>query len=319
MKMFTDMKILIDPKGRKYIFKGEDMHTKDGMIKADEINNCDVGGTVKTHMGTEYAVIHPNITDIMQKARRGPQAITLKDASLIVGYANLHFGSKVLNSGTGSGILDIFLAHIVYPEKVISYEIRDDFAKIAGKNFERFGIDNVEIKMKNIYEGIDEENLDAVILDLPEPWLVIPHAVKKLKIGGILISFSPSIEQSKKFHDALNINFLQETYECVLRDWDMKVVRPCSRMIAHTGFITVARLISRNKEVKKSEEEQKDVKESEEEKEDVKESEEEKKDVKSENRDEQTDIKSENNEAQTDVEKENDEAQTDIESENKEV
>ncbi|CEG13218.1 tRNA (adenine(57)-N(1)/adenine(58)-N(1))-methyltransferase TrmI [groundwater metagenome] len=259
--MFTDMKILIDPKGRKYIFKEEDMHTKDGMIKADEINKCEVGGTVKTHLGTEYAVIHPNITDILQKARRGPQAITLKDASLIVGYANLHSGSKVLNSGTGSGIMDIFLAYAVEPEKVISYEIRDDFAKIAGKNFERFGIDNVEIKMKNIYEGIDEENLDAIILDLPEPWLVVRFAVEKLKIGGILISFSPSIEQSKKFHDALDINFLQETFECVLRDWDMKVVRPCSRMIAHTGFITVARLISRNKA---KSEEIKDMKKSEE-------------------------------------------------------
>ncbi len=259
--MFTDMKILIDPKGRKYIFKGEDIHTKDGMIKADEINKCEVGGTVKTHLGTEYAVIHPNITDILQKARRGPQAITLKDASLIVGYANLHSGSKVLNSGTGSGIMDIFLAYAVEPEKVISYEIRDDFAKIAGKNFERFGIDNVEIKMKNIYEGIDEENLDAIILDLPEPWLVVRFAVEKLKIGGILISFSPSIEQSKKFHDALDINFLQETFECVLRDWDMKVVRPCSRMIAHTGFITVARLISRNKA---KSEEIKDMKKSEE-------------------------------------------------------
>jgi len=265
------MKILIDLKGRKYFFKNEDMHTKDGMIKADDINKCEIGGTVKTHLGTEYTVIHPNITDILQKAKRGPQAITLKDAALIAGYANLHSGSKVVNSGTGSGILDIFLASIVYPEKVISYEIRDDFAKIAGKNFERFGIDNVEIKMKNIYEGIDDENLDAVILDLPKPWLVINFAAEKLKIGGNLISFSPSIEQSKKFYDALNTNFLHETFECVLRDWDMKTVRPCSRMIAHTGFITVARLISRNKKkVKKCEEEQKneegqkDVEESEE-------------------------------------------------------
>ncbi|MDI6730276.1 MAG: methyltransferase domain-containing protein [Candidatus Altarchaeum sp.] len=284
--MFTDMKILIDQKGRKYIFKGEDMHTKDGMIKADEINKCEIGGNVKTHLGTEYVVIRPNITDILQKARRGPQAITLKDASLIVGYANLHSRSKVVNAGTGSGIIDIFLAYAVEPEKVISYEIRDDFAKIAGKNFEKFGIDNVEIKMKNIYEGIDEENLDAIIMDLPEPWLVVRFAVEKLKIGGILISFSPSIEQSKKFHDALDINFLQETFECVLRNWNMKIVRPCSRMIAHTGFITVARLISRNKEIKKSEEDKK----SEEEQKEVK-NEEEQKEVKSE--EEQKNVKSE--------------------------
>ncbi len=244
------MKILIDQKGRKYIFNNEDMHTKDGVIKKEDVEKCEIGNTVKTHLGIEYTVISPNVSDIMQKAKRGPQAITLKDAALIAGFANLHSGSKVVNAGTGSGILDIFLAYVVEPEKVISYEIREDFAKIAKKNFEKFGIKNVEIKMKNIYEGIDEENLDAIILDLPEPWRVVPFATEKLKIGGTLISFSPSIEQSKKFHDALNANFLQETFECILRNWDMKAVRPCSRMIAHTGFITVARLISKKKETK---------------------------------------------------------------------
>lgn len=244
------MKILIDSKGRKYIFKGEDMHTKDGMIKADEINKSEIGGTVKTHLGNEYVVIFPNLTDMLQKAKRGPQAITLKDAALIAGFANLHSGSKVVNAGTGSGVMDIFLAHIVYPEKVISYEIREDFAKIANTNFKKFGIENVEIKMKNIYECIDEENLDAVILDVPEPWLVISHAINKLKIGGFIVSFTPSIEQAKKFHDALGKNFIQETFECVLRDWNMNVLRPHSRMIAHTGFISVARLISKSKEIK---------------------------------------------------------------------
>ncbi len=60
----------------------------------------------------------------------------------------------------------------------------------------------------------------------------------------LLASYSPSIEQSKKFFDVLD-GFESETVECLVRNWDMKVVRPYSRMIAHSGFITFARLLEK--------------------------------------------------------------------------
>lgn len=239
------MKILIDKKGRKYILKDEDMHTKDGVIKKEILEGKNAGDTVQTHLGETYNLIDADITDMMQKAKRAPQAITLKDASLIAGYTGLRSGSRIVSAGTGSGVLDMFLANIIFPEKLISYEIREDFAKVAGKNFEKFGIENVEIKMKNIYEGIDEDNLDLIFLDLPEPWNVTEIGKTKLKIGKYLAAFTPSIEQAKKFHDSLNGFFLSETLECVVRNWDMKVLRPHSRMIAHTAFITIARLIKK--------------------------------------------------------------------------
>lgn len=242
-----ELKILFDKKGRSYLFSGKDIHTKDGVIKKEEIEEKNFGEIVKTHLGVEYYLVKVNLEDVIKKAKRAPQAITLKDLSLIAGFIGLRSGSKIVNAGTGSGIADIFFSYIVYPEKVISYEIREDFAEVAKKNFEKFNIKNVEIKMKNIYDGIDEDNLDAIILDLPEPWRVVENASKKLKISGYLVVYTPSIEQAKKFRDneILKEKFLSETIECLVRNWDMKVMRPHSRMIAHTAFITFSRLMKR--------------------------------------------------------------------------
>ncbi len=237
------MYLLVDEKGRKYMVKGTaDVHTNYGVIKADELSRKKFGDTIETQMGRKFFIIKPGIPDFMEKARRGPQAISLKDCAMIAGWTGIHSNSRVLEAGVGSGILSMFLANIIAPERLISYEIREDFAKIAKENFERYGINNIEIKMKNIYEGIDEKELDLIVLDLPEPWKVAGHAKKSLSVDGFLVSYSPSIEQSKKFCDELN-GFMHETIECLVRNWDMKVVRPYSRMLAHTGFITFARWI----------------------------------------------------------------------------
>lgn len=235
------MYLLIDEKGRKYLVKGTaDVHTNYGVIKAEELSRKKFGDVIETQKGRKFFILNPEILDFIEKAKRGPQAISLKDCAMIAGYTGIHSGSRIVEAGVGSGILSMFLANIVAPEKLISYEIREDFAEIARENFERAGIDNVEIKMKDIYEGIDEKELDLIVLDLPEPWKVVGHAKKSLNIGAFLVSYSPSIEQSKKFCDNLN-GFMHETVECLVRNWDMKVVRPYSRMLAHTGFITFAR------------------------------------------------------------------------------
>ncbi len=239
------MYLLIDEKGREYLVKGvSDVHTNYGVITVEKLRKENVGKTIESHTGRRFFLLKPEILDFIKKAKRGPQAITLKDCALIVGYAGIHSGSKVVDAGTGSGILAMFLANIVNPEKVVTYEIREDFAGIARENFKKANLKNIKIKSKNIYDGIDERNLDLITLDLPEPWMVVEHANKALKVGGFLVSYSPSIEQSKKFYNALN-GFRSETVECLLRNWDMGVVRPYSRMLGHTGFLTFARLIEK--------------------------------------------------------------------------
>jgi tRNA (adenine57-N1/adenine58-N1)-methyltransferase len=240
------MYLLIDEKDRRYLVKGDkDVHTNYGVIKAEQFKEENVGTIIESHQAHKYKLIRPNILDYMEKAKRGPQAMTPKDCAMISAFSGIGPGSRVLEAGAGSGVLSMYLANLISPATLTSYEIREDFAKIAQGNFEKFGITNVEIKMKNIYEGIDEKDLDLVSLDLPEPWRAIEPAKGALKIGGYISSYSPSIEQNKKFCDALGDCFTHETLETIQRDWDMEVVRPFSRMIAHTGFITIARLVKR--------------------------------------------------------------------------
>lgn len=241
------MYLLIDEKGRTYLVKEDkDIHTKDGILKKEELMKKNFG-MVKTHLGKKFFSIPPNVLDFIKKSKLGPQKISLKDCALISGYTGISSGSKVLDAGTGSGILAMFLANIVAPEKLITYEIREDFIALAKENFKRARIKNIKIKLKNIYEGIDEKNLDLITLDLPEPWKVIEHAKKSLKIGAYLVSYSPSIEQSKKFFNSLGKEeFFSETVECLVREWDMEIVRPYSRMLSHTGFITFARFLGKN-------------------------------------------------------------------------
>ncbi|MEM2918209.1 MAG: tRNA (adenine-N1)-methyltransferase [Candidatus Altiarchaeota archaeon] len=235
------MYLLIDREGKTYLVKAnEDIHTKDGVIKKEKLK---FNSIVETHLGKKFFVLRPNIIDFIKKAKLGPQRISLKDCGLIAAYTGISSGSKVLDAGTGSGVLAMFLANIVAPKKLVSYEIREDFAKIAKENFKKAGIKNIILKMENIYEGISEKNLDLITLDLPEPWKVIEHAKKSLKVGGYLVAYSPSIEQTKKFFSSLGESFYSETIECLVREWDMEVLRPYSRMLAHTGFITFARFL----------------------------------------------------------------------------
>jgi len=244
-----NMRLLIDEKERKYLVKGDcDVHINYGVVSGEELQKTTPGEVLRTHIGNKLNVIEPGIIDFMEKAKRGPQTMAMKDSAIIAGFTGIKSGSRVVDAGAGSGVNAMFLANIVAPEKLICYEIREDFAEIARKNFEKAGIENVAIKLKNIYEGIDEKNIDLISLDVPEPWEAVSPAIESLKIGGYVTSYSPSIEQSKKFYNQLiqsDARFTIETVECLVRNWDLKVVRPFSRMLGHTGFITFARLIGR--------------------------------------------------------------------------
>ncbi|HHQ44559.1 MAG TPA: tRNA (adenine-N1)-methyltransferase [Candidatus Altiarchaeales archaeon] len=236
------MKLLTDAKGRSYLVsEGKDLHCNWGVVKAQDIDKAKAGEIVESNKAMKFHVLNPDILDYIKKARRGPQAVTLKDMGLITAYAGIHSGSKVVEAGTGSGLLSMYLAHTINPGKLVTYELREDFRAIAIENFERFGFKNIESKLQNIYDGVDEKELDAIILDLPEPWDVIPHAQKALKVGGRIVSYSPSVNQVNKFSTALPEIFSQETFECIQRHWKPDTMRPDTQMIGHTGFLTVAR------------------------------------------------------------------------------
>jgi tRNA (adenine57-N1/adenine58-N1)-methyltransferase len=165
--------------------------------------------------------------------------------------ADLFPGARVLESGVGSGALSLaILRAIGTTGHLTGYELRDDFARRARANVDGFlGSDvPLEIEVRDVYEGIELDDLDRVLLDLPEPWRVIKHAETALHEGGILLAYLPTIGQVMRLREELaGSSFgMVETLEVLQRTWhvDGQSVRPDHRMVAHTGFLTHARLLS---------------------------------------------------------------------------
>jgi tRNA (adenine57-N1/adenine58-N1)-methyltransferase len=185
------------------------------------------------------------------KSARNTQILYPKDAALITMFSGIGPGSRVVESGTGTGALTTALAHYVKPNgKIYSYDIRPESQKTAEKNLTRSGhINYVELKLKDVVQGIDEREVDAVILDLAVPWLVVPQAYEALKPSGTIVSFSPTIDQVVKTVEALREqNFVCiETFECIMRGMQIErgKTRPQTLMTGHTGYITHARKVTK--------------------------------------------------------------------------
>jgi len=234
---------LMADNGRLFFYKGADLHTQYGYIKSGEIEKANPGKRLTTNTGKELIVIEASFLDLYSKIKRGAQIIPLKDMASIVTGTGMNKKSVVLEAGSGSGASSIFMAHIA--KKVYTYELREDFYKIVEGNLEKLEIKNVYQKMGDIYLGIKEKNIDIILLDLPSPWKAIEHALKALKIGGYLVSYSPSIAQVSDFVDEIGkSDFVHlKTTETIEREWDVdgRKIRPKSQPIGHSGFLTFCR------------------------------------------------------------------------------
>ncbi len=246
-----DVLFFLDNK-RTYLVKAspqESLHTHKGVIKFEDVIGQTYGNTVSSHSDTKFIMLKPSIYDYIKKMRHATQVIYPKDIALIVTYTNIGPGSRVIEAGTGSGVLTTALAYYVKPSgKVYSYEYRSNFLDIARKNIMRTGLQQyVELYNHDVNEGFTEGDVDAVILDLATPWLIVPFAAAALKVGGRFLSFSPTIEQTIKTTNALlTQRFIDiETVESILRRIKVKEgqTRPETLMIGHTGYITHARKI----------------------------------------------------------------------------
>jgi len=226
---------------------GKSFHTHKGFIKFDDLIGKDFGSRVVSSLGFEFVALKPQLRDYIMKSSRQTQITYPKDISLIVMFSGVGSGSRVVEAGTGTGALTSALCHSVKPDgKVYSYEIREEFLRNAERNLKRAGLlEFAELKNKDIVLGIDECDVDVVVLDLATPWLVVPHAYAALKPSGALVSFSPTIDQVVKTVEALKEGgFVEvETIECLLRGMQIErgKTRPQTLMTAHSGYITYAR------------------------------------------------------------------------------
>ncbi|MYB03498.1 MAG: tRNA (adenine-N1)-methyltransferase [Acidimicrobiaceae bacterium] len=244
--------LLVDRKSRRYLFDlaaGREFHTHTGVIAHDEIIGAPEGSRLRSTRGSSFLALRPTLADAVLKMPRGAQVIYPKDIGPILMLADILPGARVLEAGIGSGALS--MAQLRAGAVVTGYERREDFCARARANVERFcgaeALERYRTEVRDVYEGIDETGLDRVVLDLPEPWQVVPHASVALRPGGILLAYTPSIMQVQRLRRALDDSAfdLHETVEVLQRGWHVEgeAVRPNHRMVAHTGFLTVSRLI----------------------------------------------------------------------------
>ncbi len=249
---------LIDKKGRQYALtlKSGDVfqHSGDTISHDDLIGKPD-GALVTLSRGKRMVALLPTLGEYVLKMPRGAQVIYPKDLAMITVWADIHPGARVLEAGTGSGALTMALLRAVGDRgRVVSYEAREDFARTAMKNIERYlgPVPHLTLRRRDVYDGVDEEDrqdpFDRLVLDLPEPWRVVPHAAAALRSGGVYLSYVPTVPQVVQTVEALEraaVFGLVQTFETLLRTWNIqgRSVRPDHRMVAHSGFITVARKV----------------------------------------------------------------------------
>lgn len=245
----------IDRKGRQYpltLCSGKVFQFSGEKIPHDDIIGQEDGTTVTLSRGSKFIVLKPTLSEYILKMPRGAQVIYPKDIGMILISGDIYPAARVVEAGIGSGALTMALLRAVGERGVvISYEIREDFSKRAQENIQLYNgkTNNLIIREQDICNGIGEEGVDRVILDLPEPWRVVPHAVQSLREGGIFLCYLPTILQVSTVVRALKEsgNFIHiETSETLVRTWHVEdnSVRPDHRMVAHTGFITTARKVA---------------------------------------------------------------------------
>lgn len=246
--------ILLDRKQRVYygvLQAGKQTNIRGDILPHDTIIGRTEAFLLRSQRKIPFWVFRPTFNDHVVNMPRGATVIYPKDLGIILQYADVYPGAKVVEAGHGSGALATALLRAVGPSgQVISYDIRQDFINNARKNLHNFlgAAPNHTVREINIYESFVDTAVDRLILDLPEPWQVVPLAVPHLRPGAMICSYSPTVIQVKSFCEALRqarcfIDVL--TLETLLRRWNIDglSVRPELRMIGHTGFLTFARKV----------------------------------------------------------------------------
>ena len=248
----NDLVLLIGPRSKRFIIRlqaGAAQHTHKGIIKHDNLIGQPLGRQVKSHLGHSFLVLEPSTHDLIMNVRRNTQIIYPKEAGYALLKMNLFGGQRVVEAGSGSGALTLALARTVAPEgRVYSYESRPEMQRNAIRNLERVGLsDYVEFKTRDIAEGFDEIDVDALFLDVRTPWDYLTQARCALKGGGFFGSLVPTTNQVSHLIAGLErYSFGHiEVEELLVRAYKpvAERLRPADTMVGHTGFLIFARKI----------------------------------------------------------------------------
>ncbi|HEY2990580.1 MAG TPA: tRNA (adenine-N1)-methyltransferase [Candidatus Binatia bacterium] len=247
--------IFLDRKEREYLRRltsGKEMNLRGGKISAADVIGQPEGSIVRSSLNEAFLVFRPSLAQLIPNLPRQAQVIYPKDIATILVWADIFPGCTVVEAGVGAGALTIALLRALGAEgRLVSYELREDFIRMARENVARYygPAEHWTVKFGDVGQSLDESGIDRIILDLPEPWQVIEKASHALRPGGILLCYLPTVIQVKTLVDSLRAHggFASvETIETLMRGWHIKEMsmRPEHRMVAHTGFIIVARRLA---------------------------------------------------------------------------
>jgi tRNA (adenine57-N1/adenine58-N1)-methyltransferase len=250
----NDAVLFIDRKGRRYLKvlrRGKKLEIR-GDLAPETLYGLEEGSRVKFSNGEKYLVLRPTYADLIPHLPRAAQVIYPKDTGPLLVWGDVYPGATVIEGGVGAGALTIALLRAVGPTgRLISYELREDFAAAARRNVATFfgEAPNWTIKLRDLYEGFDETGVDRLFIDLPEPGRALDVVARALRPGGVFVSYVPTAMQLKETVEALQRrpDFAEiESFETLMRNWHVKgmSVRPVHRMVAHSAFIIIARRLS---------------------------------------------------------------------------
>jgi tRNA (adenine57-N1/adenine58-N1)-methyltransferase catalytic subunit len=249
---YGDRVLILDSKQRRYLITladGGEFHTHSGLFAHGELVGRPEGTVVKSSRGGTYTALRPTLEDFVLEMPSGAQVIYPKDLAPICMLADIGPDVRVFESGVGSGALSMTMLR--WGARITGYEIREDFANRAQANVRSFlgsaALERYDVHLRDAYAGIDGSGFDRVVLDLPEPWQVVPHALVALRPGGIFVAYTPSVIQVSQLREALASRRWNgtRTLEVLHRGWYVEgaAVRPDHRMVAHTAFLTVSRFL----------------------------------------------------------------------------
>ncbi len=207
--------------------------------------------TQLAHGNKSFLLLPPGTTDLVRGLARKAQIVLPKDAARIVIECDVRAGSVVVEAGIGSGALTTVLARAVAPTgRVVTFEVREDFAAWAMENLRRAGVDHlVDVRAGDVTQGMPGvSGADAVVLDIPDPWNAVEHAKRALRPGGFFAAYSPLVSQVEATQVALGRAGFAEvrTLETIEREWVVgeRGSRPSFEMLGHTAFLTFARRLA---------------------------------------------------------------------------
>lgn len=248
----NDTILLISEDGKEFYTRltpGRRQHTHQGIIDHDQLIGQPLGRQIRSTTGHIYIAVEPSLEELVKEVKRNTQIVYPKEAGRIIFKLNIYAGRRIIEAGTGSGALTMALARFVTPGgRVYSYEAREEMLSNARANLQKAGLaEAVEFKLRNISQGFDETNVDALFLDVREPWLYLAQAKAALKQSGFFGAIVPTTNQVSELLIGLKThNFgrleVEENFVRAYKPIPGRL-RPTDVMVGHTGYLIFARSV----------------------------------------------------------------------------